>query len=96
MKRIFLLAMLFLFFSSSTLLAVLQREMATFIGYYPSSGTDMNGGTVGGLDFYFCIREKTSKLKSIKEKLGWRVSCCGVKRKNDKFKNNKVEGASIK
>jgi hypothetical protein len=95
MKKIFLLAILLLSFSSSSLLAVLGTEMATFIGYYPS-GTNMNG-IPAGIDFCFCTREhKISKLKSVKEKLGWRVSCCGVKRKNDELKNNKVEGTSIK
>jgi hypothetical protein len=95
MKKIFFLVILLLSFNSSSLLAVLGRETAIFVGYSPS-GTDMNDGISMGFDFCFCTREgKTSKLKSVKEKLGWRLSRCSVKRKNEELKNSKIEYNSI-
>ncbi|MDR2396191.1 MAG: hypothetical protein LBD57_06290 [Endomicrobium sp.] len=49
------------------------------------------------MDSCFCIGEReSSKQKSVKEKLGWRMSVSKIDRKNDKIENSKVKYTSLK
>ncbi|MDR1418383.1 MAG: hypothetical protein LBI80_04425 [Endomicrobium sp.] len=95
MKKNILLVVLFLFFSSSCLFAAIHKEMGASVGF--PSGKTMDGAGILSLDSCFCIGEReNSKQKSVKEKLGWRISASKIKRKNDKIENSKVEYTSLK
>jgi hypothetical protein len=92
MKKIFLLVILLLPFSSSSLFAVPGIEEILL-------GINMNDRkSIVGVAYYCCINEfKSPKLKkNVKEKIGWRISGCRLERKNDELKNSEVKNTSIK
>ena len=104
MKKIFFLflVILLLSFNSSILFALFagaELETAPFFGYLSGPSIKVNDTHMLGLDVCFCVCEDKSpklKLKSVKQKLGWRMSLFEVKRKNDELKNSKIKYNSTK